>query len=54
MIYKIEEVKYENAEEKMNEMAKDGWKVVSTSLYVPGMALTKSGSLMIITFVKEE
>ena len=54
MIYKIEEVKYENAEEKMNEMAKEGWKVVSTSLYVAGMALTKNGTLILITFAKEE
>ncbi len=53
MEYKNIEVKYSEAEMKMNEMTKDGWKVVSTSVYNGGAALTKAGTLMIITFSKE-
>lgn len=54
MEYKIIEVKFNEAEMKMNEMAKEGWKVVSTSIYNGGAALTKAGTIMIITFSKEK
>ena len=50
--YKIIEVKISEAEEKMNEMAKEGWTVASTSIYNGGAALTKSSTIMIITFEK--
>lgn len=50
--YKIIEVKIGEAEEKMNEMAKEGWKVVSTSIYNGGAALTKASTIMIITLEK--
>lgn len=51
--YKILEVKLGEAEEKMNEMAKHGWEVVSTDIYMGSMALTKAGTPMLITFAKE-
>ena len=50
--YKIIEVKISEAEEKMNEMAKEGWTVASTSIYNGGTALTKASTIMIITFEK--
>lgn len=50
--YKIVEVKIFEAEAKMNEMLKEGWKVVSTSLYEGGANLTKAGTIMVITFAK--
>lgn len=37
----------------MNEMAKHGWEVVSTDIYMGSMALTKAGTPMLITFAKE-
>lgn len=51
--YKILEVKLSEAEEKMNDMAKHGWEVVSTDIYNGGMAHTKAGTPMLITFAKE-
>lgn len=51
--YKILEIKYGEAEEKMNEMSRQGWRVISADMYVGGAALTKAGTLMIITFEKE-
>ena len=50
--YKIIEVKLAKAEDKMNEMLKEGWKVVSTTLYQGGANLTKGSTLMLITFSK--
>ena len=46
------EVKISEAEEKMNEMAKEGWKVVSTSIYNGGAALTKASTIMIMSIIK--
>lgn len=51
--YKILEVKLGEAEAKMNDMAKHGWEVVSTDIYLGGMAHTKAGTPMLITFAKE-
>ena len=51
--YKILEVKLSEAEEKMNDMAKHGWEVVCTDIYTGGMAHTKAGTPMLITFSKE-
>jgi hypothetical protein len=51
--YKILEIKLGEAEEKMNDMAKHGWEVASTAIYLNGMAHTKAGTPMIITFAKE-
>lgn len=51
--YKILEVKLGEAEAKMNDMAKHGWEVVSTDIYLGGMALTKAATPMLITFAKE-
>ena len=51
--YKILEVKLGEAEEKMNDMAKHGWEVVCTDIYTGGMAHTKAGTPMLITFAKE-
>jgi len=51
--YKIIEVKLGEAEKKMNEMAKHGWEVASTDIYMGSMALTKAGTPMIITFARE-
>lgn len=50
--YKILEVKLSEAEEKMNDMAKHGWEVVSTDTYLGGMARTKAGTPMLIVFAK--
>ena len=51
--YKILEIKYGEAESKMNEMSRQGWRVISADMYVGGASLTKAGTLMIITFEKE-
>ncbi len=51
--YKILEVKLGEAEAKMNDMAKHGWEVVSTDIYMGGMAHTKAGTPLLITFAKE-
>ncbi len=51
--YKILEVKLGEAEAKMNDMAKHGWEVVSTDIYLGGMAHTKAGTPFLITFAKE-
>lgn len=51
--YKILEVKLGEAEAKMNDMAKYGWEVVSTDIYLGGMAHTKAGTPLLITFAKE-
>lgn len=51
--YKILEVKLSEAEEKMNDMAKHGWEVVSTDTYLGGMARTKAGTPMLIVFAKD-
>ncbi len=51
--YKILEVKLGEAEAKMNDMAKHGWEVVSTDIYLGGMAHTKAGTPLLITFAKE-
>lgn len=51
--YKILEIKLGEAEAKMNDMAKHGWEVVSTDIYMGSMALTKASTPMIITFAKE-
>ena len=50
--YKILEVKLGEAEAKMNDMAKHGWEVVSTDIYLGGMAHTKAGTPLLITFAK--
>lgn len=50
--YKILEVKLSEAEAKMNEMAKRGWEVVSTDIYLGGMAHTKAGTPMLIVFAR--
>jgi len=34
-------------------MAKDGWEVISTSIYLGGTALTRDSSVMYITFGRE-
>lgn len=51
--YKILEVKLSEAEAKMNDMAKRGWEVVSTDIYLGGMAITKAGTPMLIVFARE-
>ncbi len=51
--YKIIEVKLCDAETKMNDMAKYGWEVVSTDVYLGGTAITKAKTPMLITFAKE-
>lgn len=51
--YKILEVKLSEAEEKMNDIAKHGWEVVSTDTYLGGMARTKAGTPMLIVFAKD-
>lgn len=50
--YKVVEVKVSGAEVKMNDMAKDGWEVVSTSIFLSATAFTKAGTSMFITFSK--
>ncbi len=51
--YKVLEVKIKDAEEKMNDMTKEGWEVISTDIHIGGMAFTTGGTPMIITFCKE-
>ncbi len=51
--YKILEVKLNEAEAKMNDMAKHGWEVISTDAYLGGVAHTKAGTPMLIVFAKE-
>lgn len=51
--YKILELKLGEAEEKMNEMSKHGWEVVSTNIHSFGMAHTKAGTPMLIVFERE-
>ena len=51
--YKILEVKLGEAEARMNEMAKHGWVVASTDIYLGGVALTKAGTPMLIVFERE-
>lgn len=51
--YKILEVKLSEAEAKMNDMAKHGWEVASTDIYMGGMAHTKSGTPMLIVFERD-
>lgn len=51
--YKIIEVKLGEAEARMNDMAKHGWEVASTDIYMGGMAHTKSGTPMLIVFERE-
>ena len=51
--YKILEVKLGEAEAKMNDMAKHGWEVVGTDIYLGGMAHTKAGTPMLIVFERE-
>lgn len=51
--YKILELKLGEAEEKMNEMSKHGWEVVSTNLHSFGVAHTKAGTPMLIVFERE-
>jgi len=52
MEYKILEVKYGEAEKKMNEMAKEGWRVAGTTLFEYS-GFTRAGTLMVITFERE-
>ena len=51
--YKILEVKLSEAESRMNEMAKHGWRVASTDTYFGGVAHTKAGTPMLIVFERE-
>lgn len=51
--YKVVEAKVSVAEEKMNDMAKQGWEVVSTSIFLGATSFTKAGTTMFITFSKE-
>lgn len=51
--YKILELKLGEAEEKMNEMSKHGWEVVSTNIHSFGVAHTKAGTPMLIVFERE-
>jgi hypothetical protein len=51
--YKILEVKLGEAEARMNDMAKHGWEVASTDIYLGGMAHTKAGTPMLIVFERE-
>lgn len=51
--YKVVEVKVSEAEAKMNDMSKEGWEVVSTSIFHGATAFTKAGTTMFITFSKE-
>ncbi len=51
--YKILEIKLSEAEAKMNDMAKRGWEVASTDIYLGGVAHTKAGTPMLITFSRE-
>ena len=45
--YKVEEYKVRNAEKEMNELAKDGWRVVSVS---PNIAV---GYGVVVTYERE-
>lgn len=51
--YKILEVKLSEAEAKMNDMAKRGWEVASTDIYLGGMTMTKAATPMLIVFVRD-
>ena len=51
--YKILELKLGEAEEKINDMSKHGWEVVSTNLHSFGVAHTKAGTPMLIVFERE-
>jgi len=51
--YKILEVKLCDAENKMNDMAKYGWEVVSTEVFPSGTAISKAKTPVLITFAKE-
>lgn len=51
--YRIIEVKLNEAEAKMNDMAKHGWDVISTDAYLGGMAHTKAGTPILIVFGRE-
>ncbi len=51
--YKIIEVKLSEAEKKMNDMAKHGWTVASTDIYLGGVAHTKAATPMLIVFERE-
>lgn len=51
--YKILEVKLGEAEARMNDMAKHGWEVASTDIYLGGVAHTKAGTPMLIVFERE-
>lgn len=51
--YKILEIKLGEAEARMNDMAKHGWKVASTDIYTGGVAHTKAGTPMLIVFERE-
>ena len=53
MEYKLLEVKLGEAEKKMNDMARHGWKVASTDIYMGGVAHTKAGTPMLIVFERE-
>ena len=39
--------------QKMNDMAKYGWEVVSSDIYLGDTAITKANTPMFITFAKE-
>lgn len=51
--YKILEVKLNEAEAKMNDMAKHGWEVVCTDTYMGGKTHAKLGIPMLIVFARE-
>ena len=51
--YQVVEEKIAKAEARMNQMAKDGWEVISTSIYLGGTALTRDSSVMYSTFGRE-
>jgi hypothetical protein len=51
--YKILEVKLSEAENKMNDMAKHNWEVVSTDTYIGGKTRAKAGIPMLIVFARE-
>ena len=51
--YIVVEAKVRDAEVKMNNMAKEGWEVVTTSIFPGATAFTSASTTMFITFSKD-
>ncbi len=50
--YRLIEVRLDSAEAKMNEMAREGWEVAGTAIYLGGMTLKKETTPVMITFCR--